>query len=52
LSLEFLDIGVGKVGLPGLGELRNAEGMPKRFLAGLAIVYMRFLGLSGITSPN
>jgi hypothetical protein len=44
--------GVGKVGLPGLGGLHNAEGMPKRFLAGLAIVYVVFLGLSGISSVN
>jgi hypothetical protein len=50
--LEFLDIGVGKVRLPGLGELHYAEGMPKRFLVCLAIVYVGFLGLSGITSPN
>jgi hypothetical protein len=46
LSFEFLDIGFGKVRLPVLGELRIAEGMPKRFLAGLAIVYVVFLGIT------
>jgi hypothetical protein len=46
--LEFLDIGVGKVGLPGLGELHNAEGMQKPFLTGFAIVLVLFLGQSGL----